>query len=97
MKLTPEERETIILFDDSSDDASVYTHDLRLIAKLKLLHDGYPDQIYPDRPEHPGAVSYIVPKACVSIRKPYSEERRKAQSQDAKAMGTKPPVYQGKK
>ena len=27
MKLSPEERETIILYDESTDKASVYTHD----------------------------------------------------------------------
>ena len=97
MKLTPEERETIILYDEASENATVYTHDLKLIAKLKLLHDGYPDQIYPDRPEHPGAVSYVVPKVCVTIRKPYSAQRRIAQSQQQKVLGAKPPVYRGKK
>ena len=93
MKLTPEERETILTYDEASDQASVYTHDPRLIAKLKLLHDGYPDLIYPDRPEHPGAVSYIVPKSCISVRKPYSEQRRREQSQQYKALGIKPPAY----
>ena len=97
MKLTPEERETILTYDESSDQASVYTHDPRLIAKLKLLHEGFPDQIYPDRPEHPGAVSYVVPKACISVRKPYSQQRRMEQSVQQKAIGTKPPVYRGKK
>ena len=92
MKLTPEERETIVTYDEASDQASVYTHDPKLIAKLKLLH-----QIYPDRPEHPGAVSYVVPKSCVSIRKPYSPQRRLEQSQQYKAAGIKPPAYRGKK
>ena len=97
MKLTPEERETIVTYDESSDQASVYTHDPKLIAKLKLLHDGFPDQIYPDRQEHPGAVSYVVPKSCVSIRKPYSPQRRLEQSQQYKAAGIKPPAFRGKK
>ena len=38
MRLTPEERETIILYDESTDKASVYTHDKKLREKLKRLH-----------------------------------------------------------
>ena len=48
MKLTPYERETIILYNEAEDTASVYTHDHRLIDKLKQLHAKYPDKIYPD-------------------------------------------------
>lgn len=33
MKLSPAERETIILFSDADDTASVYTYDRRLIKK----------------------------------------------------------------
>ena len=45
MKLTPAERETIILFDDAGSTANVYTHDHKLIEKLKHLHEKYPEQI----------------------------------------------------
>lgn len=92
MRLTPEERETIILYDESTDKAKVYTHDKKLIEKLKRLHMKYPELIYTERKEHPGAVSYIVPKRCVMIREPYSDARRKADSERAKLSGRKPPV-----
>ena len=92
MKLEPSERETIVLFSDADDTASVYTHDHKLKARLKELHRRQPDKIYPEKKEHAGAVSYIVPKNCVSIREPYSEERRKAASERAKQAGYKPPV-----
>ena len=91
MKLTPAERETIILFDEAGSTANVYTHDHKLIEKLKRLHMKYPDQIFPDGKAHAGAVSYTVPKRCVSIRSPYSEERRKADSERAKKAGVIPP------
>ena len=91
MKLTPAERETIILFDDAGSTANVYTHDHKLIDKLKRLHEKYPDQIFPDRKARAGAASYTVPKRCVSIRSPYSEERRKADSERAKKAGVIPP------
>ena len=97
MKLTPAERETIILFDDAGDTANVYTHDRKLIDKLKRLHEKYPDQIFPDKKARAGAVSYTVPKRCVSIRPPYSEERRKADSERAKKAGIAPPGRKARK
>ena len=45
MKLTPAERETIILYDEAGDTANVYTYDHKLIEKLKQLHKKHPDQI----------------------------------------------------
>jgi len=81
MRLSPEERETIILFSDADNTATVYTHDLRLTARLETLAKQYPDQVYAEREEHPGAVSYIVPKRCIQIRAPFSAERREAARQ----------------
>ena len=60
MRLTPEERETIILFSDADTEANVYTHDVKLIARLKKLAKQYPDQVYEEREEHEGAVSYMM-------------------------------------
>ena len=97
MKLTPYERETIILYNEAENTASVYTHDHRLIEKLKRLHEKYPDQIYPEKKMRHGAVSYIVPKRCVGIRSPYSEERRKADSERARKAGIAPPGRNAKK
>jgi len=91
MKLTPEERETIILYNEAEDTASVYTHDRKLTDKLQRLHKKHPDKVYPERRERPGAVSYVVPKRCVSIREPYSEERRRADSERARNAGIAPP------
>ncbi|MDD3228234.1 MAG: immunoglobulin [Oscillospiraceae bacterium] len=91
MKLTPYEMESIILYNQEEPTASVYTHDPKLIEKLKRLAKKHPDKIYPERKEHPGSVSYIVPKSCVSIREPYSDARRKADSKRAKMAGITPP------
>lgn len=38
MSLTPYEMETILLYNQEEATASVYTHDPKLIAKLKRLH-----------------------------------------------------------
>lgn len=92
MKLSKYEQETILLYNEEEATASVYTHDPKLIEKLKRLSKKYPEKIYLDRKEHPGAVSYIVPKGCVSVREPYSDQRRKAASERAKIAGYKPPT-----
>lgn len=92
MKLSKIEQETILLYNEEEPTASVYTHDPKLIAKLKRLSEKYPDKIYIERKEHPGAASYIVPKSCVSVREPYSEARRKAASERAKNAGYMPPA-----
>ena len=73
MKLSKYEQETIILYNQAEPTASVYSHDSRLLEKLARLSEKYPQQIQPDGPNR-----YIVPKGCVLVREPYSEERRAA-------------------
>ncbi len=76
MKLSRLEQETILLYNEEEPTASVYTHNPRLMRKLKRLARKYPDRVYPDRPVHAGAVSYIVPKSFVCVRVPFSSVRR---------------------
>ncbi len=86
-KLTPAEQETIILWDNGLDTAEVYTHDARLAGKLRELSRRFPDA-FVLREAGPGrSVTYRIPKRCVGIRPPYSEERRQRQRQDAKENG----------
>lgn len=87
MRLSPAERETIILFSDADRTASVYTHDKKLTTRLETLARQYPDQVYVERQEHPGAVSYIVPKSCIQIHAPFSAQRREAARQRALKSG----------
>ena len=56
MKLSKYERETIICYNEEETTASVYTHNKKLIQKLKRLSEKYPDKVKPERPEHRGAV-----------------------------------------
>lgn len=42
-KLTLAEQETIILWDNELDTAEVYTHDARLINKLRELSQRFPE------------------------------------------------------
>ena len=67
--------------------AEVYSHDPRLLEKAAAAGGKIPDQIVKKDRQ-----TFTVPKRCVSVREPYSAERRKAASERAKAAGYKPPV-----
>lgn len=83
MELSKLEQETIVLFNEAEATASVYTHNKKLREKLERMALKFPDKVALERPEQAGAVSYLVPKNCVSIREPYSDERREAARQRA--------------
>ena len=85
------EQETIICYNEEEETANVYTHNNKLAVKLKRLAEKYPDKVKQDRREHRGAVSYTVPKRCVSVREPYSDARREADRQRALSAQIKPP------
>lgn len=86
MKLSRYEQETIILYNEAETIAEVYTHDKRLLKKLSRLAGKYPDQIIKK-----DAYTYTVPKRCVLVREPYSEQRRIAAIARAKEGGYQPP------
>ena len=88
-KPTSTERETIIRFDESSDTATVYTHSKKLWHRLILLSEKYPDQ-FRLISQDDYSVRYSVPKKCISIREPFSEERRRTYSQYAKEHNFRP-------
>ena len=90
-KLTKYEKETIILYNQAEAKAEVYTHDPILQAKLARLAEEFPAQIHLKRKDHPGAMTYLVPKGCICIRKPYSEARKQLQRERAIAAGIRPP------
>ena len=85
MKFSLVERETILLYNQAEPMAEIYTHDPRLMEKLELLAKKHPDQI-----TRKDAHNFTVPKRCVSVREPYSAERRKAASERAKAAAASP-------
>lgn len=87
MKLSLYEQETVILYNQADAAAEVYTHDPKLMEKLTRLSRKHPDQVF-----RKDAHNFTVPKRCVSVREPYSEERRRAASERAKAAGYKPPI-----
>ena len=89
MNLTPAEKETIILTSEADDTASVYTYDSRLIRKLEHLHKLFPDKIHPIKEEKYGAANYTVPKTCIVIYPPHTEEWKKKARERAKITGFK--------
>lgn len=91
MKLSKYEEETVVLYNEAEAMASVYTHDTKLKEKLKRLSEKYPDKIVFNTENSSGGVTYTVPKKCVLIKEPYSEELRKAASERAKTAGRRPP------
>lgn len=86
MKLTLLEQETILLYNQAEQTTDVYTHDPKLMEKLCRLAEKYPQQII-KRDTH----NFTVPKRCVLMREPYSDERRRAAMERAKAGGYLPP------
>ncbi|CAK7031762.1 MAG: hypothetical protein MEBIL_04008 [Bilophila sp.] len=86
-KLSLAEQETIILWDNGTGTAEVYTHDARLTGKLRELSQRFPEAFVLKRSGPGRSVTYQIPKRCVGIRPPYSEERRQQQRQDAKEHG----------
>ena len=68
MKLSLYEQETIILYNQAEATAEVYTHDPRLLEKLRRLAEKYPDQIVKKDRQ-----TFLVPK-----RRKAASERAKA-------------------
>ena len=87
-----EERETILLFNEAEETATIYTFNTDLKRRLAKFADSHPDlcKLTVDDTEY-GSVTYEIQKSRVSIRlvAPYSEERRKAASEYAKKHGIK--------
>lgn len=90
--LTLAEQETVILWDNELDTASIYTHDARMIRRLKELAEKYPDDYVLERKGPQRAVTYHIPKHLVSLRSPYSEERRKRDRENALAANRRVPA-----
>ena len=90
MRLTKYEKETIILTSEGDDTYSVYTFNAGLKRRLADFAKKYPALCRLEvEDKNVGCVSYVIDKARLSIRltAPYSEERRKAASIQAKRNG----------
>ena len=88
-KLTKYEKETIILFNEGEDKATIYTYNAGLRNRLAAFSKKYPDLCRLEKSCDQGGVSYVLDKSRLSIRlqPPYSEERRQKASENAKQNG----------
>ena len=91
-RLTKQEKDTEIFYDQSNAPMQIRTHDLNLIRRLTALSAEYPDvcQLVETDPIS-GSFFEVLDKNRVSIHvtKPYSAERRRKQSEWAKEHGMK--------
>ncbi|MBS5145009.1 MAG: molecular chaperone [Butyricicoccus pullicaecorum] len=88
-KRTKYEKETIILFNEGEDTASIYTFNAGLGKRLAAFSRKYPDLCRLEQSHEQGGVSYVLDKSRLSIRflPPYSEEHRKKASECARQNG----------
>lgn len=70
MKLTLEEQETIILYDNGSSAAEVYTHHRSLIKSLEKKCQAYPDIFEKKCDNGQGGITFVFPKKYVRISSP---------------------------
>ena len=84
-----QEQETIIRFSEAEPYASVYTHNRKLMEKLLEMSREHPQIRLIAQDQY--SACFSVPKSCISVRKPYSEERRARDSERAKTAGIRPP------
>ena len=77
MRLTKSEKETIILFNESEDEASIYTYNTGLKTRLEKFSRQYPQLCHLKEKNKYGGVEYLIDKSRLSIhfQSPYSEER----------------------
>lgn len=91
MKLSRYEQETIINFNEEDEFADVYTHNRKLMDRLEMLTKEHPEACQFVKRYGYRCKVYRVQKHLISIRKPYSEERRKHDREVALEQGRMPP------
>jgi len=89
IKLTPYEKETIIITSEGDDEFIFDTFSTRYKNKLAGLAEKYPSHCRLTRTTPEGSAKYFVSKECVSIHftEPYSEERRQKARKQAEKNG----------
>ena len=88
-KLTKYEKEAIVLFNEGEDTAHIQTYNAGLRNRLAAFSKKYPYLCRLEKTYDQGGVTYVLDKSRLSIRlqPPYSEERRRKASENAKQNG----------
>lgn len=94
VNLTGQEKETIICFNESDKEASVFTFNKALIRKMQELKDEYPDDVsFLGWTNEEMSGEWTVPKKWVKVRgsKKMTEEQREiARANLSKALNRNP-------
>ena len=87
--LTKRQKDTVICFNEESDIIDVRTHNTDLRNRLLEFSEQYPDCCKLTDDDEQGGLLFEVQKGRLSFRltAPYSEERRKELSENAKRHG----------
>ena len=83
-ELTNLERETQILFNEAEPDAEVFTANARMKRRLREISEADPQSCALLSTDSWGFEKWKISKELISLRKPMSEEARKARSERAK-------------
>ena len=67
MKLTSIERETIVNFNEAEDTAEIYTHNAKLINRIRNLCRLHPNLFIIKNEDEYGAVTCVLPKRRLSV------------------------------
>lgn len=89
MKLSLEEKETIICFNEKEDEAHVYTFNPRLIRRIEEVSMQTGQKVKRKEPGY-GEVEFYIPKKWVTFFAPHklnlTEEQREQRRQSMKAI-----------
>ena len=87
--LTKKQKVTEVYYDAKDPTAEVYTHDTKLKKRLLEYATKFPELCQQIDDDEQGDLRFEIDKSRISIRltAPYSEERRKAASINAKENG----------
>ncbi|MCD7804816.1 MAG: hypothetical protein LUH03_06675 [Oscillospiraceae bacterium] len=97
-KLTKRDRDTEIYYNQSSDPMQIRTNNPKLIRKLSALAADFPELCKLTEVDEYSGSYFEVDKRRVSIHvtRPYSEKRRKRQSEWARESGIRGNLTSGK-
>jgi hypothetical protein len=82
------ERETVVLFNEAEETASVCTFNRAFIRKLMKLSRRFPEKIKQTQSTAGGkCLTFTVPKSCITIYPPHTDEwKQKAKERAMSAV-----------
>ena len=87
--LTKKQKVTEVYYNAKDPTAEVYTHDTKLKKRLLAYAAKFPELCQQTDDDEHGGLRFEIDKRRISIRltAPYSDERRKAASEQGKKQG----------